>query len=332
MTTKEWSLSGTIEEDKSYECLNKLDEYLQEHFDTLMDKFMDQFQHYCDKIIRFQEAGRKNPIGYIHFSILRTNITEKRHAIRMDAYDASWYEDRTECRDEYEVTEFYTLLDEFIKTIEHERKGTSDSGGLREIQRALFTESNKYHLVIAELIRAGLKKASETKWFQAIKRDALFVICFGDYHDQADILYKEDTTDKDPKEIKEHLEAKYQPAYTHEINKNLDLSGGDYEGINLLFSDFTGCDFSNSRLNQATILYSDFRQTVLKDTNLENTQIIDTDFSGAILENIDFKGASLKYLTFANAKLINVKFEGAVLTEKLNFDQAELTDTQIPKN
>ena len=314
---------------RGFKYREKLNEYMQQNLDVLIEKFLVQFEQYCRKITLLQEKGKKNAIGFINFSVLRTNILARRHIIRLDAYDENWYADRVECSGEYDVLEIYIWLEKFADSLEATAKSYSQSI-LGDIQRAVFEESNNYLLIVAELVRMGLKKAAKMKWFQQIKRNELFVICIGGFQDKSDILYIEDTTAKDARSIKRHLEEKL-PVYTHEICNGLDLSGGDYKNIHLLYSNFSGCDFSGSNFNKAVILFSDFKHTDMSNVVFENSEVIDTDFGGAKLENVSFQGAMLRNISFAGARLINVKFEGAILAEQLDFGQAALVDTVIPE-
>ena len=316
---------------KSIELLKKLDAYVQQNFDDLLDKFLLCFEQYCRQIAQMQETGKKGEIGFIHLSILKTNILAKRHQIRLDAYDKNWYLDRVECSGTYDVGAFYQGLDEFADALEKSRNSSVNRVKLSDVQHCVFEESNKYLLFVAELVRVALRNVSDLAWFQAMKRDEVFMICIGGYQDKVDILYKEDSSEKDAKVVKRHLQAKHQPAYSHEICRSLDLSGGDYAGIHLLFSNFAECDFSGSQLQNSTILFGNFQQAVMKDVNLENTEIFDTDFSGALLENVSFHGAKLRQLSFAQAKLINVQFEGALYVQDLDFDGAELVNTLLPE-
>jgi len=324
------SFPGEALELKSLEYLAEVDNYVKNNLDALIDKFLNQFESYCRAVTQMQEAGTKGPIGFINFSFLLTNILARRHIIRLDAYDENWYADRTECSGEYETGEFYTGLDLYVDALDSAWRPMYRGGTLRDIQQAIFEESKKYHFIVAELIRVGLRTAAEKSWFREIQRAPVFIILFGGYHDKVDILYKEDTTPKDATEVKRYLEAKDQAVYTHEICRDLDLSGGDYTGAHLMFSDFSGCDFTDSWFTNTVILFSNFSQTVLENVNLENTQIFDTDFSGASLENVNFRGAKLKHLNFTGARLNNVKFADAILAEELNFDQAILKDTVLP--
>ena len=54
--------------------------------------------------------------------------------------------------------------------------------------------------------------------------------------------YKEDTRVKDAKEVKEWFQ-KLRTQICINVFKNLDLSQGDYEGIDLRYCDLRGSDF-----------------------------------------------------------------------------------------
>jgi len=265
----------------SAECIAGLDAYIQRNFDALIGKFLGQFRPYCEKIARMQEAGQKGEIGFIHFSVLRTNILASRHAIRLDAYGKEWYADRTECSGEYDAREYFSHLYKFADALEASMNASKGRAKLRDVQRAVFEESNKYLLLIAELARVGLRKAKEEQWFQAVKRHELFVVCIGDYQDRADILYKEDATAKDAREVRRFLESKRQPAYSHEICDSLDLANGAYEGICLQFSSFDGSDLSGSSFKNSKIICTSLKRTVLREADFSGAQLFDADFSGA---------------------------------------------------
>ena len=320
-------------EKKSFELLSKLDSYGQIHFDALVDEFVQCFTTYCKKIVRLQEAGKKNAIGYINFSLLKTNLLIRKHELRIDAYDENWYLDRVECSGVYDVSQLYRWLDIFADHLEGTRRKYLGKLKFSQMQALIFDESDKYLIFVAELMRVAIKKAVKTAIYQKLKRHEVFVICIGEYQNTVDILYKEDLTVKDAKVFGRYLEKEKDRAkpLNYEICENLDLSKRDFSGINLMFSSFMGCDFTNTNLENSTLLMNNFKGATFKNTNLINSQLLDADFSDAMLENIDFKNAKLKHISFKNAKLINVKFNEALLVEQVNFDGVTLINTKIPQ-
>jgi hypothetical protein len=328
----ERKMYGSIDADqKSKELLSKLDAYISVYLDELVDKFVGCFEQYAEKIAYIQETGEKGAVAFINFSVLRTNILAKKHFLRIDAYGQDWYADRVECAGEYDVDEVYQWLDKFESALESAREKPGSQLTLADVQMRVFEESNHYLVYVSEIIRAGMKKAADTESYRKINRHEVFVVFVGDYQDQSQIVYKEDTTIKDAKVVKRRLQEKEQSVYAYEICDNLNLSEGDYQNISLMFSSFSGCDFSGSNFSKSKLVANNFRNAVFRDTNMEQIQAFDIDFCGAVLENISFQGARLDRLSFAGAKLINVSFEGVLAVAHMDFDQADLIGTRIPE-
>lgn len=317
---------------KSKELATSLDDYVKSHFDQLVAQFVDCFSGYCDKIYQMQQRGKKGAIAYIHFSVLRTNILLKKHEIRLDAYDENWYMDTVECSGCYPVGEFYSYLEEYGDMVEELRSKSMGKVSLAEAQKRVFDESNLYLFFVAELIRVGMRKVILTEAFQKIKKASCFVVCIGGFLDRFDILYKEDDTVKDSKEVKRHLQSKNRTLFSYEICENLDLSQGNFEELEFQYSSFAGCDFTGSSWEKSRLLFSNFQNTILKDTKMEKTKIFDTDFSGATLENVSFAKAKLKHISFAGAMLSHVDFSNALLAEEINFQDARIVDCNLPES
>ncbi len=316
---------------KSTELATRLDDYVKSHFEQLVDKLVDCFSGYCDKIYQMQQSGEKGAIAYIHFSILRTNILLKKHEIRMDAYDENWYLDSVECSDYYHVEEFYSYLEEYGDMVEELRSKSMGKVSLAEAQEKVFAESNLYLFFVAELIRVGMRTVIQTESYQKIDRAPCFVVCIGGFLDRFDILYKEDSTVKDSQEVKRHLQSKERTLFSYEIYENLDLSKGNYEELQFQYSSFAGCNFTQSSWERSQLLFSNFKNTILKDTKMEKMKIFDTDFSGAMLENVSFAGAKLKHISFSGAMLSHVDFSKALLAEEINFEDAQIVDCKLPE-
>lgn len=315
---------------KSKELAVLLDEYIKHNFEPLTAKFLDCFLAYCEKISQMQEQGEKGAIAYLHFSVLKTNILLKKHEIRMDAYDENWYLDPVECSGSYPVEEFYSYLERYGDIVEDLRRKSGGTVSLTEAQRRVFEESNLYLFYIAEMIRVGMRKAVREEAYQNVRRAPCFTVCIGGFLDRFDILYKEDRTQKDSGEVKRYLQSGNKKVFRYEICENLDLSDGNYEGLEFQYASFAGCDFTKSNWEKSKLVFGNFQNTVFTDAKMEKTKIFDTDFSGAKLERVSFAGAKLKYISFANATLCRVDFSKALLAEEINFKGAKMIECRLP--
>lgn len=315
---------------KSKELAVLLDEYIKHNFEPLTAKFLDCFLAYCEKISQMQEQGEKGAIAYLHFSVLKTNILLKKHEIRMDAYDENWYLDSVECSGSYPVEEFYSYLECYGDIVEDLRRKSGGTVSLTEAQRRVFEESNLYLFYIAEMIRVGMRKAVREEAYQKVLRAPCFTVCIGGFLDRFDILYKEDRTQKDSAEVKRYLQSGNKKVFRYEICENLDLSEGNYEGLEFQYASFAGCDFTKSSWEKSKLVFGNFQNTVFTDAKMEKTKIFDTDFSGAKLERVSFAGAKLKYISFANATLCRVDFSKALLAEEIDFKGARMIECRLP--
>lgn len=316
---------------KSMELLTQLDLYIKNHLDELTERLSDCISKYGESIYEMQQSGKKAAIAYLQFSLLRTNILLGRHELRLDAYDENWYLDSVECCSSYKVEDVLSPLAEFADVVEALREKSS-AMTLRETQSRIFEESQKYLIFLAELIRLGMKKAVQTEGYRRIGKAPVFVVCIGGLLDRVDILYKEDRTEKDGREIRRRLQSKEQSLFSYEIYEGLDLSRGNYEGLKFLYSSFTGSDFTGSSLHKCQLLFDDFRGCTLKAVKMTETQMFDVNFSGAELDHVSFAGAKLSQVSFKGAALSHVDFEGVLLMEEVDFTNAVLKDTRIPES
>ena len=182
---------GSIDVDqKSAELLCNLDAYVSVYVDELVNKFVECFKQYAEKIIQMQQLGKKEAIAFINFSILRTNILTKKHALRIDAYDQNWYRDRKECIGEYDISDFFKWHGKFESLLEAARKNSGGRLTLADVQALVFKESYSYLRYVTEIIRIGMKKVAKTESFQNIKRYEQFIVCVGNYQDKTQIVYR----------------------------------------------------------------------------------------------------------------------------------------------
>lgn len=324
-------MQGIDLERKAKELATELDDYVKEHFEELIDKFIKCFSDYCNQIAEMQKQGKKGDIAYIHFSVLRTNILLGKHELRIDAYDENWYLDSAECSYHYPVEEIYCYLEKYSDAVMDLWQKSQDINNLADAYRKVFDVSNIYLFYVAELIRMGIRRMHQSESFLSVKKAECFIVGIGGYMDRFDILYKEDHTIKDSREVKRFLQSGQQRLFSHEICEKLDLSGGNYEDLEFQYSSFAECDFSKSSLSKSRLVFCNFRNCLFRNVRMNNMKIFDGDFSRARLENVDFNGAKLKCISFEGAILKNIDFSNVFLAEDINFKDAKIIDCVLPE-
>jgi len=314
---------------KGSECFRQLKSEMEINKDRWINEFVLCMQDYCKKIIKMQQAGLKDAIGYLNLSLLRTKLLSGENHIRLDAYNDRWYLDRIECAGTYEVSHFYGRLREVIVLLEKLRRETFNSLTLGEIHELFFHESYRYFVTVSEFLREAIKKVVKTEEYQAVKRASLFHIYFGEYQGALTIIYKEDNEPKESKVVKRYLESK-QEVYTYEFCDNLDLSGGNFENIMITHSSFAKCNFDMSNWQGSKMLLCEFKSALFRHTDFNYTELTKLDFSDATLEFVSFRGAKIKNTIFRNATLIGIDFSEVLILEDVDFENVTLIGSALP--
>lgn len=325
-----------------------LGDFYQKNREKLAADFLASFRQICRRICDMQKSGKKEKVAYLHYSMLRTAIIEQTYLWRVDAYDASWYRDRQECSTTYDATWAFQFLAELDAELEKKRQPYMNQIGRFDVERIILREAAKYQTYVVALARFAMEAAVKLPEYREIGRDSRFEVRAGQYFDQSEIVYIEDWSVKDPKEIKRWFEEKSVSEYAYEVYRGLNLSGGDYQGIDLRYADLRDSDLSAGQLSHAVLLGAKLGGSNLKGADLSRAGIYEADFrgsdlrgailngvagacgwngdadnwlpgfsrvnfSGANLEKTDFSDAFLNGADFRDAHLDGVKFEGAEL-------------------
>ncbi|TYQ16971.1 UNVERIFIED_CONTAM: putative low-complexity proteins [Acetivibrio alkalicellulosi] len=315
---------------KSYleEDVLKLEEYYDKYRLQLSEGFIRSFGEICKKIKGMQASGLKDKIGFINYSILRTKIISNNYNYSIYAYDKNWYFDQNECKVEYDVSWAFDFFKEFMNYLEEKRKPYLNKVINSDIERIALNETDFYSKPILKLARHAILEAIKIKEYQEIEKEDVLEIRFGEYKSISEVVYKDDTRIKDSNEMKDWLEEKNLNEYIYEVFKNLDLSEGNYEGIDLTYTDFRGSNLSKSNLKKSILFGSrlgncnlqkvDFTEAIMTDADFQcadlssavlcNCNMEGTSLEKADLSSVDFRGATLRKTCFKGSKLNGARF------------------------
>lgn len=338
----------TYVKEVSQRKLMALEDFYRQHRDELAREFLESLRRICLRTGSMQAGGGKPKIAYIHYAMLRTALREKSHLWRIDAYDNSWYRDRRECETYYDAGWAFKFLDAFEAELEPYRKQYLNRIEKGDLEQLKLREATKYQYYVIALARYALKQASSLKELREIAKENLFEIRVGEYFDFSEVVYKEDLRPKDPREIKMWLEKKEPRQYSYEVFRGLDLSNGDYEGVDLRYADLNGADISRSSLRRTILMGANLTGATLEETDFSLADILAADFkdcqlrgarfhevnggdglkettAGLLLgfDGVDFRNANLEEADFEGADLSGADFTGANLAG-VNFEEAEL--------
>lgn len=301
------------------ESLLALETYYHTHGAALARDFGVMWRETCGQIGRMQENQAKGPLGYLHFSLLRTELLDGRAALLVEAYDHRWYQDPDPCIFTYDGTWAFDFWMRLKPQLEEGRKRYLGQVTPADVERFMLRETGKYLQFVVALIRDAMRDASNVSEFRKLALEAQAEIRVGEYQDLSEVVYKEDRRIKDSRMVKRWLEAKREHEYAFEVLRGLDLTGGDYRGVDLSYADLRGGRLEGCQLQDG----------ILVGTRLAGSCLAETDLSRGILYEADFQGCNLKKARFINAQGAWGIRQGdgskLVGLERVNFRAADLT-------
>ena len=314
---------------KVNEQLFELEKYYANQKNELASRFVESFQRLCTKVLRIQAEQGKGRIGFIHYSMLRTRLQEKKWESLIEVYDKRWYLDPLQYWEIIDISWVWRYFEVLEQMLESERKRYMNLIGRHDIEQILLNEAGKFHRYMLSLVRYAIPQAlALPEWSDLAIEDEL-EIWVGEYFDRSEIAYKMDLQRKDSKEIREWLEGEDGSTYRYEVLTGLNLSGGHYHGLDLSYADMSGSDLSGSNLRDTILVGSRFNGGRLDGANLSGAIIHEADFTNASLKNAifprvtGFAGLRQNQTNWERPGFTPLYFKGADLTG-VNFREADL--------
>ncbi|MFJ5566405.1 pentapeptide repeat-containing protein [Lysinibacillus xylanilyticus] len=332
-----------------------LEDFFQASKDELAEEFRKSFQTICRQLQQQQSLQQKGPIGHITFSMLRTELLEGRHHYLVEGTDEEWFFDLRPILTTYDASWALSFLEQFVEELYLYSKTFMGAITQADIEQIKLKEVTHFHQYVISLARYALPDIIRCPEYLALDRDAAVEIRIGEFLDVNEVVYSEDFSSKDIEEIKAWLAQKLEDEYAYEVFSNLNLSGGNYEDLDIQYAFFQKTNLAQSQLRNCLLIGANLRDSKLMDADLSFSTIHEADFSNsqlqganfqqaqgasgltdrqkwempgylpvrftdANLEGADFELANLRGASFIGANVKNAHFEGANL-EKAVFSK-----------
>lgn len=335
-----------------------LEDYFQASKDSLAEDFRKAFQRICQQLQQQQEQQKKGPIAHITFSLLRTALLEKKYIYLVEGTDEEWFFDMQPILATYDATWAFRFFEQFIDELTVYSKTFAGAITLADIESIKLNEVNYFHQYVISLARYALPAIMRCAEYMSLNRELQLEIRIGEYLDVNEIVYSEDFTAKDSDEIKAWLEQKLEDEYPYEVFSKLNLSSGNYEGIDIRYGFFQQTNLKRSQLQESLLIGANFSESILLNADLSFSTIHEANFShsqmqgvnlqhvqgasglqnresweipgylpvnftGANLEGANFELADLRGACFIGANVNNVNFTGANLANAMFSKEAQ---------
>ncbi|MEK4114933.1 pentapeptide repeat-containing protein [Paenibacillus sp. FSL W8-0919] len=322
----------------------ELEEEYQQRGEAHAAAWASSFERICLAAEEARRAGGDEPVAYITYSLLRTELAAKRPLYRVEAAGSGWFMQSALYEDCYDAGWAFRYLDRYEQALLEASGPYSGRIGRSEIALYRQREAVYAHAYVMAVARLAMKDAALTPAFRALTSAEQLEVRVGEYRDFSEVVYKRDDRAKDVSLIRSELEHNgSQAIYAYEVLAGLDLSGGVYGGADLRYADLTSADLTGAALEEGILTGAVFAGCRMRRANLSGALIAEADFRGADLEGADFRAAvgmrgqygseswkrpGYRAADFRGACLKGADFRGALLSGAL-FTGADVQDADF---
>lgn len=280
--------------------------------------FQDNFCDVCKNILKMQHNGLSGEISFLEYTLLRTNLMQKKSVAEVRAYHDKWYFDgRQYTAGYFDFSPLFVRYWELAKELAASKKRFPGVSA-QEITSFVLSCADSFYRYVISACRFFILNCIDTEPFLSLQRADEFVISAGEYMACSEPIYQENRK-RTAKEALEWFASRLKYDYTYESFAGHNFSHADLSEINLDYTDFrnaalTGADFRNARLTGARFCGAD---------------LTDADFRGCLLHEADFRGAQLRGARFASARAFRGVSQNQNWTDagyrSVNFRNADLS-------
>ncbi len=261
------------------------------------------------------EKQGKEYVSFMHFSLLKTDLIQRNYRIQLHGLDISWYMDNEPAEVYVDAKELFAPLDEFWDELVQASHGYGVAINEYDVQNLLFDELHIIDNIISQILRYRLRDGEKKGIFDPVTRSPYWVVHWGEYRDQSEILLQTDRVEKEPSVWKETLSrANRRP----EIMVCSYWYKGVYENRTIKDMDMRFITFEDSTIKNVV-----FQNCNMEGSRFPGSQFIGCNFEGCNLWGADFRGCTFEQTSLAGAELTAAVFP-ADSVPFLNIDAEQL--------
>ncbi|MEC0181027.1 pentapeptide repeat-containing protein [Paenibacillus peoriae] len=260
--------------------------------DGFIEEWMKPFRSLCMKMQEMQSAGNKRPVAYIHVSWLRSWLRQGKMLCSLEAYDDTWYLDRSSCMEIFEVPWLSDHVTMYYQAIESSRKLVDKNIPHTESFRILMEDTAIAGQYVVHIVRAIASRMVACAEFQQVLRADDFRIRAGEYIDLSEDIWVELNESADATAVRQRLESKDGSLHRYQDWRGLHLGGGNYENSDLAYTHLAGSHLSHSCFRKSICVGVDFSNSQMQQVDLAQSVIYDANFSGCDLQGANFQEAA----------------------------------------
>lgn len=279
-------------EEKISTFRSRMGDHVLEHAENLEELVEKAMKLLGDQMVK----QGKEYVCFMYFSFLKTDLINRNYRLHLHGLDISWYMDNNPAEVYVDVKELFTPFDELWDDLIQANQGYGVSVNDYDIRNLLFDELTIIDNMICQILRYRLRNWEKKGIFDLVTRSPYWILRWGEYRDQSEILIQTDRVEKEPGVWKE------------------ELSKAARRPENLVFSYWYKGIYENRTIQDMDMRFVTFEDSTIQNIVFHNCNLEGSRFPGSKLVGCSFEGCNLWGADFRECTFEQTSFAGAELT------------------
>lgn len=295
----------------------RMSDYIMEHAEDL-----EALVEEAMKLLGEQMAKQgKEYVCFMYFSLLKADLIHRNYRIHLHGLDISWYMDNEPVEVYVDVKELFKPFDEFWNDLTRTNQGYGVFVNDYDIRNLLIDELAVIDNMICQILRYRLREGEKKGIFDPVPRSPYWIVRWGEYRDQSEILLQTDRVEKESGVWKEKLSKAarkpdalvfsywYKGTYENRTIQDLDMRFITFEDSVIQSIVFKNCNLEGSRFPGSRFVGCSFEGCNLWGADFRDCTFEQTSFAGAELTAAVFPADSVPFLNISAEQLQVIRLD-----------------------
>ncbi|RRJ61876.1 pentapeptide repeat-containing protein [Paenibacillus oralis] len=312
------------------ESIRALHDYFCEHKDQIAQQLTECFDSFCQHIAEQQTAGSIGKCASIHLSLLRTRLPEGHLEYMFEAFDSSTADQIKITPFRYRADWIYEFLNTWSQYCEEQRRKYAMQIPIPLLEAWMHEQIPLFHEYMTHAMRYAMERVSELSSFCNLQKEVSFEVRGGEFRDsmQTESVYRINEVQRLSVSCKGWLESLIEQGYIYEHIQGVDVSGGNFAGINLNYARLEQVNFRDCIVHNSYLLGTQFQQCDCRGADFRGSVMMDADFRDCDLEEAWFDQIYAVQDLMNEARGVIFGVHG-VCFQRANLTNASFRDAQV---
>lgn len=242
------------------------------------------------------QEREKEPIMFIHFSLLGIDVLNGRYQVLAQAMDARWYMDTEPAEATFSIGFLFPMLEEAKERLLQDSRRYMGKVNRYDVDGLILDTAMECNRILAAVLKFVFRDIEENPEFQAIPKPATWGIRWGEYRDASETIACVDREKKEQRDWNRALKeaADQEDRMVFGFWYGAELQSSDCTGRTLCFIQFEDCTLTDMDFGGANLTGARFRGCTLKGCSFQSVNLRQADFEDCRFEGCDFTGQTLQ--------------------------------------